>query len=152
MTQLATVNLIPAASESAIVKVRELEEQALTLPQVEIATHHVLHGGVYTRSICIPKGVMLTSALIKVPTTLTFCGNAVFTCDESVRALVGYHVIPARANRKMAYLALEDTYLTMSFKTSATTIEEAEDEFTDEAHMLFSRHPSAQNFVNVTGE
>lgn len=152
MTQLATIDRIPAVSLTALNKVRELEQMTLAMPQVDIATHHVLHGGVYARTICIPKGVLLTSVHIKVPTTLIFCGHAVFTTNDVPRELCGYHVIPASANRKMAYYALADTHLTMVFKTSATSIAEAEDEFTDEAYLLFSRNADAQNFVNVTGE
>ncbi len=71
--------------------------------------------------------------------------------DKPMR-LTGHCVIPASAHRKQAFTAHEDTYLTMSFATGAATVEEAEDEFTDEAALLLSRRPDSPNEVTITGE
>jgi len=40
----------------------------------------------------------------------------------------------------------------MVFATKAQTVEEAEDEFTDEADRLLSRNASAKNSIIITGE
>jgi hypothetical protein len=40
----------------------------------------------------------------------------------------------------------------MTFKTDARTVEEAENEFTEEADRLMSRHEAATNHINITGE
>jgi hypothetical protein len=143
-------NRIPAMSVDAIAQVRELEQISMTLPQVPIATHHVLHGGLYARTITIPAGVVLTGALIKIPTLLIVSGHVAVTVGEKTVELAGYNVLPASAGRKQAYLALSDTEITMVFPTSAMTVEEAEDEFTNEAYLLFSR--SGENMVVITGE
>lgn len=149
----ATINpSIPATSDEAIARVRAYEEKALELPQVEIATDHVLHGGLYSRTIRIPAGVLLTGVFIRIPTLIVFNGRASVTVGDHIMALDGYHVIPAMANRKQAYLAQSDTDLTMVFPTDAKSVEEAEDQFTDEAHLLFSRKPGSVNHVTITGE
>lgn len=149
---LALAQAIPAMSEAAISKVRALESVTITLSQVKIATDHVLHAGIYSRTIRIPAGVLLTGALIKVPTTLILSGHAsVFIGDETIE-ICGYRVIPASAARKQAFLAHADTDLTMSFATYAGTVEEAEAEFTDEAPLLFSRNADALNTIRITGE
>jgi hypothetical protein len=57
----------------------------------------------------------------------------------------GYEVIPAAANRKSAYHAVTDTHVTMIFQSDAVSIEAAEDQFTDEADRLMSRHPFIQS-------
>lgn len=144
----ALLKTLPPSPPAAIAKVRELEAVVLNAPQTDIATHHVIHAGVYSRTICIPAGVVLTSALIKIPTTLTICGKAsVFVGDKEV-LVEGYHVLAASAGRKQAYIAHEDTHVTMSFRTNARTVEEAEEEFTDEAALLMSRR--GLNDINIT--
>ena len=149
---VAVESRIPAMTAQAIDKVRELEAITRDLPQVEIATDHVLHGGMYARTICIPAGVVLTGVFIRVPTLLIFDGNATVNADDDATTLVGYHVLAASAHRRQAFLAHADTRLTMVFATQAKTVAEAEDEFTDEAHLLFSRKPGAVNRINITGE
>ena len=140
---------ITAMTPEAIDRVRDLEAVLLDLPQVEIATEHVLHGGMYARTICIPAGVALTGVFIRVPTILVFDGHATLNGGEE---LAGYHVIAASANRRQAFIARADTRLTMVFATDSSSIEEAEDQFTDEVHLLFSRKPGAVNRINITGE
>lgn len=149
---VAAESRIPAMSIEAIDKVRELEAITRELPQVEIATDHVLHGGMYARTICIPAGVVLTGVFIRVPTLLVFDGHATVNSGEDPVTLTGYHVLAASAHRRQAFLAHGDTTLTMVFATQAKTVAEAEDEFTDEAHLLFSRKPGAVNRINITGE
>jgi hypothetical protein len=149
---LAAENRIPAMTARAIDKVRALEAITRELPQVEIATDHVLHGGMYARTICIPAGVLLTGALIRVPTLLVFDGHATVNAGDDAITLKGYHVLAASAHRRQAILAHADTRLTMVFATAARTVAEAEGEFTSEAHLLFSRKPGAVNHINVTGE
>lgn len=141
---------IPAMSRESIDRVRDLEAQALALPQVDITTHHALHGGMYSRTICIPAGVMLTGAEIKIATMLVINGHVRATLGESTVDFVGHNVIPASAGRKQAFLALTNTYLTMIFPSCAQSIEEAEREFTDESDRLFSR--KGENVVTITGE
>ena len=131
--------------------VQRIIDTLKALPQVPIATHHVLHAGVYSRTICIPAGTALAGAMIKVPTTLVVHGHAsVLIGDGEERVLDGYHVLAASAGRKQAYIAHADTHITMSFRTQARTVEEAEREFTDEADQLMSR--SGENVVVITGD
>lgn len=131
---------IAAMSDGAIGQVRRLEDALLDGPQIDIPTEHVLHAGMYGRTVRIPAGVVLTGALIKIATLLIVNGDvSVFTGGETLR-LTGYHVIPASAGRKQAFIAHADTTLTMLFPSQAATVEQAEAEFTDEADLLLSRH------------
>lgn len=120
-------------------RVRRFEAINAELPQVDIETEHVLHAGMYARTITIPAGVALTGALIKVATILIVNGDCdVFMGTRTMR-LVGYHVLEAAAQRKGAFYAHKDTHLTMIFPTDAATVQAAEEEFTDEADRLMSR-------------
>ena len=128
-----------AMTSSAIDAVRRLEDEALKLPQLEIKTEHAFHAGMYTRTIMIPSGAVLTGALIKIPTILIFSGDADVYTSDGVERIIGYRVILAPNNRKQAFLAHKDTFLTMIFPTEAKAIDEAEREFTEEHEKLLSR-------------
>jgi len=146
---------VPAAiagmSQNAIEMVRALEDFSLAhCPQVEIETSHVLHGGMYARTIMVPAGVVLTGALIKVATLFIVNGHATIFVEGGSMEVSGYAVIPAGAGRKQAGLAHTDTHFTMILPTDARTIEEAERAFTDEHEKMFSHH--APNHVVITGE
>lgn len=141
---------LPAMSPSAIDMVHALERVNAQREQVELAVDHVLHGGIYSRTVLIPAGVLLTGALIKVPTTLVIDGDVTAYTGREIR-WTGRNVVPASAGRKVAFVAHADTWLTMSFATKAKTREEAEREFTDDFALLAS-HKSRMNSVLITGE
>ena len=147
-----TQNHIPAMSAMAVEKVRQLENIVLSVPQTIIPTDHLFHAGIYARTIMIPSGVVLTGALIEIATVLIVHGDCVVYIGEKAKELHGYNVLAASAGRKQAFVALADTYLTMLFATDAKTVEEAEDWFTDESDLLFSRAEYAINNVTITGE
>jgi len=142
---------VPPMTADEIAKVERLESHLRSLEQVPIETTHHFHAGMYARTVRIPKGVVITGALIRIPTMLIVSGHVtVFIGSETVD-LHGYHVIPASAGRKQVFLAHADTDLTMIFPTSAQTVEEAEAEFTDETELLLSRQQSG-NLTITTGE
>lgn len=134
-----------------VAKVGRLQSCLRDMDQVPITTFHHFHAGMYARTIRIPKGVVITGALIRIPTILIVSGHAtVFIGGDSIE-LHGYHVIPGSAGRKQAFLAHEDTDLTMLFPTEARTVEEAEAQFTDETELLMSRQQSGDLIIK-TGE
>lgn len=154
MTNLVPNRLdIKPMTPDAIARVVELEKLNLQRPQVEIHTHHVLHAGLYARTITIPASVLLTGALVKRSTLLVICGDVLVSRgeDDGVR-ITGTAVIPASAGRKQAFLAYADTTVTMAFPTQATTIEQAEAEFTDDTELLMSRRDPDLNTIIITGE
>lgn len=139
MLKLVADNTIPAMSEAAIDKVRQLEAIVGTLPQVQIRTHHFLHAGMYSRTVFVPAGVLITGVLIKVPTLLISDGDATVYVDGTPMFLRGRCVVRAEGGRKQAFFAETDLHLTMLFATSAATVEEAEAEFTSEPELLQTR-------------
>lgn len=138
-TNLMVAASIPPMSEGAIGKVRLMETIAAQAPQVDIDTHHIIHGGMYARTIKVPAGVMITGALIKIATILMIHGDVVMYVGDESRTLTGYNVLTASAFRKQAFLAISDVFMTMVFPTDAQDIASAEEEFTDETHLLISR-------------
>ena len=148
---IGTFASIPAMSDAVIERVRALEEWHLsTFKQPDIDTSHVFHAGIYARTIILKAGLQMTGCLIRIPTLLMIGGDCYVTLGDDVRRVAGNAVIQCSAMRKSAFLAIADTMITMSFATKATTVEEAEAEFTNEAERLMSRKPGARNVV--TGE
>lgn len=144
-------NIIPAMSDEAIDKVVKLEEYVGKCPQVNLPTFHTLHGGVYTRTLKLPVNAIVVGALIKIPTTIIIEGNVVVYMDGAVKELIGYNVFVAEAHRKQAVVAKSEVNWTMILHTEATTIREAEQDFTDEYEKLMSNKEDQSNTAIITG-
>lgn len=144
---------IAPMSVAAIANVEEMERRVLMCPQEPVKTQHVLHAGMYSRTITLLAGRILTGAVIKVATQLVINGDVLMSRgdDEGIR-ITGCAVIPACAGRKQAFITYADTSITMVFRTNATTVAQAEAEFTDDTDMLFSRRDPELNTTVITGE
>lgn len=148
---LATPAALPPSTPAGLALVQRIGQMIAAAPQIDIATHHVLHAGIYSRTIRIPAGGVLEGALVKIPTTLVIHGHATVLMGDGEEAVVhGYVVLAASAGRKQAFIAHADTHITMSFRTQARSVQEAEREFTDQADALMSR--AGQNIVVITGD
>lgn len=143
--------MIPATTDRSLEMVCQLEAEVLGQEQVQLATDHVLHAGVYARTVTIPAGVVVTGSLMKIATVLIIEGEvSVFMGDDTL-IFRGYNVVPALAGRKTAVLAHTVTHVTMLFHTDAETVAAAEAEFTDETDKLKSRKEDGINTFLVTG-
>jgi len=141
---------IPATPTEMVEQIRLLEDRIKERPQLEFNTEHVFHAGLYSRTVRIPAGVLFTSVLVKIPTMVIINGICDALLGDSRQRIHGYNVIPAAAGRKQVYVTLSNTELTMVFHTSATTVEEAEAEFTDETEFLMS-HGLENDIVKTEG-
>lgn len=130
---------LPAMTDDAVDRVRQWEQWLLQQPQAEIETRHLFHAGLYARTITLPRDGVLTGALIKIPTLLIVSGDVIVYTGESAIRLLGYSILTAEAGRKQAFVALQDTDITMLFATQAMSADGAEREFTDEYDNLLSR-------------
>jgi hypothetical protein len=146
------VKYVVEATESELAAVRRVEEKLKTVEQNGMETWHVLHGGIYSRTIFLEKDQVIVGAQIKVPTTIMINGCLLISSGGESFEIKGVNVIPASKNRKQIMKATEKTSVTMCFATSAKTVEEAEEEFSDEAGNLMSRFSDSINHINITGE
>src|SRR5437899_3175222 len=86
----------------SIAKVEALTRELLKMPQGQYHTNHVIHGGMYTRTLVTPPATLITGALIKVPTVLITHGEITIYVGNGTIRLSGYNVIPASAGRRQA--------------------------------------------------
>lgn len=119
--------------------VSALESHLLTLPQVDLYTSHVIHGGMCARTIMIAPDTVLTGALTNTDNICVVCGDITVTTDEGPVRLTGYHVLPAKAGAKRAGVTHALTAWTTIWPTTLTDIQAIEDEMTDEADQLQTR-------------
>lgn len=145
------VPVLPPTAPEVADKLREVQLIEMEKEQVAIYTEHLLHAGMYSRTITMPPNVKLIGALIKVPTVVIVVGRSRVLVGREWVEVDGYAVLPASAGRKQIFVSIGPVIITMMFPTSAKTIEEAEREFTDEHEILLSRRQDL-NKVTITGE
>jgi hypothetical protein len=143
---------IAPSSAQAIDKVRRFTDVLRELPQVPFVTEHMLHAGMYTRTVRLPGYTAVAAVLIKVPTVLIISGAAKIYADDEVIEVNGYSVLPGSAGRKIALVTLSDVAMSMMFPTSATTIDEAQKQFTDEHELLVPLARADEHLILITGE
>lgn len=146
-------NHVPAMNESALELVRRFEKMALALPQIGIPTEHLIHAGMYARTIFMPKDSLVTGTLIKIATIVIMAGDTLWYVGEDAPVRhTGYKVVPASPGRKQVVIALADSNITMLSVYDGDTLEGAERNFTDEYDLLGSHNDMQENRVLITGE
>jgi formylmethanofuran dehydrogenase subunit A len=145
-------NVLPATPSEIIAKIVAVEERMRHREHtLRVETEHLLHAGMYSRTIRVAAMMAFTSVLIKIPTTLIVNGKCCIFAGDHWHTLEGYSVIAASAGRKQIYVTLEPTEITMIFPSNAKTVEEAESQFTDEAESLLTRRRDG-DLVAITGQ
>ena len=152
MSLLATpLASLPATTPELLDRLDALQAALVGNEPVDVATDHVIHAGMYARTITAPRDMVLVGVLIKRPTLVITTGSVAVLGGDGWHELAGYNVIPASAGRKQVYVTRSTVTITMVFPTQARTVEEAETEFTDDTAALLSRRQHA-NTVAITGE
>lgn len=139
LNELVRARPLPPVTPEQNAWFEQLVSTADGLPPAEIRTEHHIHAGVYSRTIFVPAGAVVVGLTIKVPTQLICAGRFQLTDGTETREFDGFHVLDGSAGRRAAVVALSDCAFTMLFATQATTVEEAEAEFSDEPERLATR-------------
>lgn len=142
--------MVPATTAEALETIAGVESKMRAMPQIELCTEHILHAGMYARTVRMAARVAVVTVFIKVPTMLILNGSCRLYAGDSWRDFEGYNVLPASAGRKIICITATPTEATMLFPTRAKTVEEAEREFTSDPEMLLSRQ-SVNDLVMITG-
>ena len=119
--------------------VHRLEDALLQLPQVDLQTQMLVHGGMSARTVFIPAGTVVTGALTNLDNVCVVVGDITATTDAGPRRLTGVNVIPASAGFKRAAVAHADTWWVTLHRTDLTDQQAIEDEMTVEADRLQTR-------------
>lgn len=143
---------IPAVPAHLLDRLRSIETAIKPFEHTfKVEMEHVLHAGMYARTCRIAPGMLAINVLIKVPTVVIFHGHGWFLVGDKWQEFEGYNVVPAEAGRKNICVTLEETEITMIFPTNAKTVEEAENEMSDEAENLLTRRTEDTVKTVITG-
>lgn len=141
---------LPSTPPEVIEWIREVEGRIREFEQLEVTTEHLLHAGMYARTVHLPPMGIFTNVVIKIPTLLVVSGYCYMLAGGRWSKFDGYSAFPADAGRKQICITKKRTSVTMLFPTDAKTVEEAEAQFTDEAGDLLSRkQPESNSAVNT---
>ena len=141
-----------AASPAVLAQLDEINKIILSCPQIELATEHLFHGGMYARTIRLEPETKMMGSLIKLATVLIVHGDCSMLIGDQRVELKGYNVIPGCAGRKQFFWTHGPVEMTMIYPTAFATVEEAEDEVFAEADQLMSRRDGSGDTIVVTGE
>ena len=151
MSLAISTPVLPPTSPALVHKLCEIQAAEMEKEQIPVYTEHLIHAGMYSRTITLPTDTRLVGAFIKVPTLVIVVGRARVLVGREWAEIEGYAVLPASAGRKQIFESRGPVIITMMFPTQARTVEDAEREFTDEFEILLSRKQDL-NKVEITGE
>lgn len=136
MNEMIVTGQLPTLSKEDMEVMDDVIAEVKKLPPVDISVEQFFHAGMYVRTCFIPAGCVIVGALIKIPTVVHVSGHCKVSVGSKTAEINGFMALKADAGRRQAFLAIEDTCVTMSFATQAKSFSEAEKEFTDEYELL----------------
>jgi hypothetical protein len=145
------IPVLPPTAPGIIRKLCEVQLVEMGKEQLPLYTEHLIHAGMYSRTVTMPPNARLIGALIKIPTMVIVVGCASVLVGAEKVEINGYAVLPASAGRKQVFESKGPVIITMIFPTQAKTVQDAEVEFTDEAELLLSRRQDL-NKITITEE
>ena len=145
--------VLASASSAVLDQIARASDIIRACPQVEVVTEHLLHGGMYARTVRREAGIIAVGSTILRATILIVNGSCSLVGGNGDRIdLTGYNVLPGLPGRKSCSLTHGPVEMTMIFPTAARTIEEAENEIFAEADDLISRKDGSKDRITITGE
>lgn len=145
--------LLAPATPETVDKVNQLAGAIKTrLEPCPFVTEHMIHGGIYTRTVRLPANTVCAAVLINPPTTLIVVGSVDIYTNGELSHVDGATVMKGSAGRKIAFTTHSDVFMSMQFRTDAKTVEEAQREFTDEHELLVPLSRTDEHVVLITGE
>lgn len=144
--------IMPSSPESCAMINRLAVAMREKLVPTKYVTEHMVHGGIYTRTVRFPPKTLIAAARFIAPTTLIIKGTCDIWSDGDVARVEGYTVIKGSAGRKIALVTVTDVEASMMFRTDLTDVAEIQKQFTDEYMMLAPLENADEHVVLVTGE
>jgi hypothetical protein len=139
------------ATKEALDWLKGVNHEILKYEQCPVHTQHLIHGGMYARTIVLEPDTKMVGSIIIKPTILIVNGRtSVLSGGERIE-LDGYSVLAGDAGRKQFFWTHSQVEMTMLVATSAKTVEDAENEVFGEADLLISRRDGSDSCI-ITGE
>lgn len=114
-------------------KVQALQNQMLKLPQIELPTEHIFHGGMYCRQVWRPAGCVIVGKVHKKEHFyMVVAGTVRVTTDEGVQELTGPFLLCSKPGTKRAVYAVTDALCMTIHRADSDTVEAVEAELVED--------------------
>lgn len=144
-------NALAPATPEALEWLDAVHEEILKYEQCPVHTRHLIHGGMYARTIILEPDTKMTGSIIIKPTILIVQGRTSVLSGDGRIELEGYSVLAGQSGRKQFFWTHSEVEMTMLVATSAKTVEDAENEVFGESDLLISRREGSDSCI-ITGE
>ncbi len=128
-----------------------VNHEILKYEQCPVHTQHLIHGGMYARTIVLDADTKMVGSIILRPTILIVNGRSSVLSGDGRIELEGYSVLAGESGRKQFFWTHSKVEMTMLVATSAKTVEDAENEVFGEADLLISRREGSDSCI-ITNE
>lgn len=143
--------VLQPATKEALEWLDEVSREIIKYEQCPVHTRHLIHGGMYARTIVLEPDTKMVGSIIARPTILIVHGRSSVLSGDSRIELEGYSVLAGSPGRKQFFWTHSRVDMTMLVATSAKTVEDAENEVFGEADLLISRRHGSESCI-ITGE
>ena len=110
------------------------------LEQIDAQTQHTIAGGMYARTMMVPKGSVFIGLEHLKDHINVLSGDITVTTCEGVKRFTGAHIVfDCKAGHARSGYAHEDTYWTTFVRTDETDLEAIENESIKNPEMLQTR-------------
>lgn len=151
MSLVVTQQHLLPSTPKALEWLDAVNDEILKYEQCPVHTRHLIHGGIYARTIVLEPNTKMVGSIITRPTILVVQGRTSVLSGEGRIELDGYSVLAGEAGRKQFFWTHSEVEMTMLVRTDARTVEEAEDEVFGEADQLISHREGSESCI-ITGE
>lgn len=114
-------------------KIYNLQSEMVKLPQVELQTKHLFHGGMYCREVFRNAGVVIVGKVHKKEHLyMIVSGTVTVNTNEEIKTITGPCIIPSKIGTKRVVYAETDAICMTIHRTDATTLEEVEEDLVED--------------------
>lgn len=144
-------NRMLAASRHEIETVIEFRKHVLAAPQTPCKYKHLVHGGMYVRTMYVPADQLIAGVKLKAPTLTIIVGNVIVYRESGNLELTGYNVIPGSVGRLTAVYTHTKAAISMFIRTDLKDVAEIQRQTVEEPELLSPLDPEFHEII-VTGE
>ena len=106
-------DIVPTGEVPTLDNIEEFNELLQQFPQEHIPVQHLVHGGMYSRTIRVKAGTYAVGAMLNHDNISVMVGDCTCSTDDGMVRLTGFNVLPASAGGKRVGYFHSDTDWTM---------------------------------------
>lgn len=106
-------DIVPTGEVPTLDKIEAFNELLQQFPQEYIPVQHLVHGGMYARTVRVKAGTYAVGAMLNHDNISVMVGDCTCSTNDGMVRLTGFNVLPANAGGKRVGYFHADTDWTM---------------------------------------